>query len=141
MFDKLIGVEERFNEIEKHLSDPKIVNDRDAYRTYVREHAELNKIVTVFRQYKKTLQDLDESQDLLKDTDPEIKDLARDEIAALTREKEDFETELKLLLLPQDPNDDKNVIVEIRAGTGGEESALFVADLMRSLPAVGGSGA
>jgi peptide chain release factor 1 len=131
MFDKLIGVEDRFIEIEKHLSDPKIVNDRNAYQTYVREHAELNKIVPVYRQYKQTLQDLDESQDLLKDADPDIKDLARDEIAILNREKGNLETELKKLLLPKDPNDEKNVIVEIRAGTGGEEAALFSGDLYR----------
>ena len=131
MFDKLLGVEERFIEVEKHLSDPKIVNDRDAYQTYVREHAELNKVVTVYRQYKQILHDLDESQELLKDADPEIKDLARDEIATLNREKEDLESELKKLLLPKDPNDDKNVIVEIRAGTGGEEAALFAGDLYR----------
>jgi peptide chain release factor 1 len=131
MFDKLIGVEERFVEVEKHLSDPKIANDRKAYQTYVREHAELNKIVTVYRQYKQTLQDLDESQDLLKDADPDIKDLARDEIATLNREKENLETEIKKLLLPKDPNDQKNVIVEIRAGTGGEEAGLFAGDLYR----------
>ena len=131
MFDKLLGVEERFIEVEKQLSDPKIVNDRNAYQTFVREHAELNKIVTVYRQYKQTLQDLDESQDLLKDADPEIKDLAREEIATLNQEKEDLESELKKLLLPKDPNDDKNVIVEIRAGTGGEEAALFAGDLFR----------
>lgn len=131
MFDKLIGVEERFIDVEKHLSDPKIVQDRDAYQKYVREHAELNKIVTVYRQYKQTLQNLEESQVLLKDTDPEIKDLARDEIAALTREKDKIEDALKTLLLPRDPNDDNNVIVEIRAGTGGEEAALFAGDLFR----------
>ena len=131
MFDKLIGVEERFIDVEKHLSDPKIVQDRDAYQKYVREHAELNKIVTAYRQYKQTLQNLEESQELLKDTDPEIKDLARDEIAALSREKDRIEDELKTLLLPRDPNDQKNVIVEIRAGTGGEEAALFVGDLFR----------
>jgi peptide chain release factor 1 len=131
MFDKLIGVEERFIEVEKYLSDPKIVNDRKAYQTYVREHGELNKIVSVYRQYKQTLNDLDESQDLLKDSDPDIKDLARDEIATLSREKESLETELKQLLLPKDPNDEKNVIVEIRAGTGGEEAALFAGDLYR----------
>ena len=131
MFDKLIGVEERFIEIEKHLSDPKIVNDRNAYQTYVREHAELNKIVTVYRQYKQTLHDLDESQDLLKDADPDIKDLARDEIAILNREKENLETKLKKLLLPKDPNDEKNVIIEIRAGTGGEEAGLFAGDIYR----------
>jgi len=131
MFEKLIGVEERHGEVEKLLSDPKIVQDRVAYQKYVREHADLNKIVTVYRQYKQTLQNLADSQELLKDSDPEIKDLARDEIATLAREKEKFEDELKTLLLPTDPNDDKNVIVEIRAGTGGEEAALFAGDLFR----------
>jgi peptide chain release factor 1 len=131
MFDKLIGVEERFVDVEKHLSDPQIVQDREAYQKYVREHAELNKVVTVYRQYKETLQNLEESLELLKDSDPEIKDLARDEVATLTREKEKLEEELKKLLLPKDPNDDKNVIVEIRAGTGGEEAALFAGDLFR----------
>ena len=131
MFDKLIGVEERFVEVEKHLSDPKIINDRNAYQTYVREHAELGKIVTVYRQYKQTLHDIDESHDLLKDADPDIKDLARDEITTLNRAKENLEAELKKLLLPKDPNDEKNVIVEIRAGTGGEEAALFAGDLYR----------
>jgi peptide chain release factor 1 len=131
MFDKLIGVEERFTEIEKQLSDPQIVNDQNAYQKYVREHAELNKVVTAYRNYRQTLQDLEESQELLKDADPEIKDLARDEIATLTREKEIIEAELKTLLLPKDPNDEKNVIVEVRAGTGGEEAALFAGDLFR----------
>ncbi len=131
MFDKLIGVEERFIDVEKHLSDPKIIQDREAYQKYLREHAALNKIVTAYRQYKQTLQNLEESQELLKDTDPEIKALARDEIATLTREKEKIEDELKTLLLPKDPNDEKNVIVEIRAGTGGEEAALFAGDLFR----------
>jgi len=131
MFDKLIGVEERHREVEKLLSDPKIVQDRVAYQKYVREHADLNKIVTVYRRYTQTLRSLEDSQDLLRDSDPEIKDLARDEIATLAREKEKLEGELKTLLLPRDPNDDKNVIVEIRAGTGGEEAALFAGDLFR----------
>jgi peptide chain release factor 1 len=131
MFEKLIGVEERFVDVEKLLSDPKIVQDREAYQKYVREHGELNKIVTVYRQYKQTLQALEDSQELLKDADPEIKELARDEIAGLTRDKETLEIELKTLLLPKDPNDSKNVILEIRAGTGGEEAALFAGDLFR----------
>jgi peptide chain release factor 1 len=131
MFEKLIGVEERFIDVEKQLSDPKVVQDRDAYRKYVREHAELNKIVTAYRQYKQILQNIEESQELLRDADPEIKDMARDEIASLTRAKEDIEEALKTLLLPKDPNDEKNVIVEIRAGTGGEEAGLFAGDLFR----------
>ena len=131
MFDKLIGVEERFVDVEKQLADPAIVQDREAYQKYVREHGELNKIVTAYRRYKQVLSDLEESQELLKDTDSDIKDLARDEINKLSLEKEEIENELKALLLPKDPNDDKNVIVEIRAGTGGEEAALFAGDLFR----------
>ena len=131
MFDKLTGVEERFIDIEKHLADPEVVQDRDAYQKFVREHAELNKIVTAYRKYKQTLNDLEESQELLKDADPDIKSLARDEITTLSLEKEKIEGELKALLLPKDPNDEKNVIVEIRAGTGGEEAALFAGDLFK----------
>ena len=131
MFDKLSGVEERFIDIEKLLADPEIVQDQNSYQKYVREHAELNKIVTAFRRYKQTLNALEESQELLKDADPEIKEMARDEINTLSLEKEKIEDELKALLLPKDPNDEKNVIVEIRAGTGGEEAALFAGDLFR----------
>ncbi|MGD8891275.1 MAG: peptide chain release factor 1, partial [Desulfobacterales bacterium] len=131
MFNKLQGVEERFSQIEEKLGNPEIVKDRDVYQKYVREHAELNKIVSVYRTYTKILNDLDESKELLRDGDPEIKDLARDEIDALTRNKIELEVELKMLLLPKDPNDDKNVIIEIRAGTGGEEAALFASDLFR----------
>jgi peptide chain release factor 1 len=131
MFDKLKGVEDRFIEIETLMSDPEIVKDQSAYQKYIREHAELGKIVTVFRKFKQVLQDIEESQELLKDGDQEIKDLARDEIASLTEQKNTLEAELKTLLLPRDPNDDKNVILEIRAGTGGEEAGLFANDLFR----------
>ena len=131
MFEKLKGVEQRFEQVEKLLSDPQIVQDQPVYRKYVREHADLDKIVSAYRKYNQTLQDLQESRELLKDDDPEIKDLAGDEIAALSREKADLEAELKTLLSPKDPNDEKNVIVEIRAGTGGEEAALFAGDLFR----------
>lgn len=131
MFDKLIGVEERFIDIENHLADPEIVQNRDAYQKYVREHAELIKVVEAFRRYKQTVNDIEESQELLKDADPGIKALARDELNTLGLEKEKIESELKALLVPKDPNDDKNVILEIRAGTGGEEAALFAGDLFR----------
>jgi len=131
MFEKLKGVEKRFSEIEKLLSDPDIINNREAYQKYVREHAELSKVVTVFRTYNQVLQDLDESTELLADGDSDIKDLAREEIASLTKKKESLEEDLKKLLVPKDPNDERNVIIEIRAGTGGEEAALFAGDLFR----------
>jgi len=131
MFDRLTGVENRFLEVEKLLSNPGIVHDRDAYQQYSREHADLNKIISVFRKYKRTLEELNDSMELLKDKDPDIKEMARDEFGALTLRKENLENDLKNLLLPKDPNDDKNVIVEIRAGTGGEEAGLFASDLFR----------
>ena len=131
MFEKLNGVEERFQEIEQLLSDPEIVKDQVIYQKYAREHADLKKIVASFRSYNQTQADIDESRELLKDGDPEIKDLAEEEITALEKQKEALDKELRRLLLPRDPNDEKNVILEIRAGTGGEEAALFAADLFR----------
>ena len=131
MFDKLTGVESRFLEVEKLLSDPAIVQDLEAYQKYSREHSDLNKIVSVFRKYKQTLSELNGSMELLKDKDPDIKEMAREEVNALTLKKERFETDLKKLLLPKNSNDSKNVILEIRAGTGGEEAGLFVSDLFR----------
>ena len=131
MFNKLSGVEERFLEIEKIMSDPGIFQDREAYQKYSREHSELNKIVTVFREYKIILREIDDSAELLKDADPEIKNMAREELDGLNGKKEDLESELKKRLLPSDPNDNKNVLLEIRAGTGGDEAALFASDLYR----------
>jgi len=131
MFDKLKGVEERFMELETLLSDPEIINNRETYQKYVREHAGLAKIISVFRTYKQKIDEIEESTSLLRDGDPEIKQLARDEIESLSLKKESLENELKQLLVPKDANDEKNVILEIRAGTGGEEAALFVNDLFR----------
>ncbi len=131
MLDKLDGVEIRFFEIEKLLSDPKTVSDLNLYQKLSREHAELSKVVIPFRVYRQVMHDLDESFELLKDPDPEIKELAKGEVAALTLEKNRLEEEMKHLLLPNDPNDQKNIILEIRAGTGGEEASLFAGDLFR----------
>ena len=131
MFEKLKGVEKRFSEIEELLSDPDIIKDREAYQKYVREHAELSKVVTAFRTYSQVLEDLDESAELLADGDSDIKDLAKEEMAFLTKKKESLEEDLKKLLVPKDPNDERNVIIEIRAGTGGEEAGLFAGDLFR----------
>ena len=131
MLDRLKGVEGRFLILEKRLSDPDIYQDREAFERYSREHSELSKIVTVFRELEQVKTDLAGSRDLLQDADPEIKRLATDEIQALTDTMDGLEEELKHLLLPKDPNDRKNVILEIRAGTGGEEAGLFAGDLFR----------
>ncbi|KPJ75927.1 MAG: peptide chain release factor 1 [Deltaproteobacteria bacterium SG8_13] len=131
MFDKLAGVEDRYEAIEKKLSDPEIVKDQAAYQRYAREHAELSDIVSTYRLLLKTRDAIFESRELLEDGDPEIKALAAEELDKLTAERENLEQQLRTLLLPKDPNDSKNVILEIRAGTGGEEAALFAADLFR----------
>lgn len=131
MFEKLIGVEDRFKELEGLLSDPKVVQDRAAYQKYAREHAELNAIVDVFRAYRQVGRELDDSLELLKDSDPGIKHLAREEIERLGARKQALEEELKQLLIPRDPLDAKNVLIEIRAGTGGDEAGLFAGDLFR----------
>jgi len=113
------------------LSDPETVRDRDAFEKYSREHAELGKIVDTFRAYKQVLKELEESMELMRDSDLEIKSLAKDEMESLNEKKEALEQDLKKLLLPKDSNDDKNVLIEIRAGTGGEEAGLFAGDLFR----------
>jgi len=131
MFDKLKGVEERCNEVETALSAPDVVKDREAFEKLSREHAELSKVVTVFREYQGITEELADSQELMQDSDPEMKSLARADVARLTEARDAMEVELRKLLVPKDPNDDKNIILEIRAGTGGDEAALFAADLFR----------
>ena len=112
MLEKLKGVENRFLKIEKLLSDPKILDDLEAYQKYSREHADLNKIVTPFREYERTLTNLDDAMDLLKEGDPDIKDLAKEEINSLTLYKDKLEKDLTRLLIPKNPLDEKNVIVK-----------------------------
>jgi peptide chain release factor 1 len=131
MFDNLNGVEERFLEIEKLMGDPDIIKDQASYQKHVREHAELNKIVTAYREYKTVQDGIKDSKELLQESDAEIRELAREELERLTEKAEALENDLRMLLVPKDPNDVKNVVLEIRAGTGGEEAALFAADLFR----------
>ncbi|MBE9581070.1 MAG: peptide chain release factor 1 [Proteobacteria bacterium] len=131
MLDKLAGVEERFDKLEGLLSDPEVIKDQQAYKHYSMEHAELSKIVSVFRKYKQVAEDIEESKDLLKESDEEIKELAREDIQSSTERLKELEGDLGWLLIPKDPNDEKNVVLEIRAGTGGEEAGLFAADLFK----------
>ena len=131
MFENLEEIEQRFRDLEQNLSAPEVVRDRALYTRYMREHGDLAPIVEAFRQYRQATEELAESRALLSDRDPEIKELARREIDAVTDRIDCLETELKQLLVPKDPNDDKNVFLEIRAGTGGEEAALFAGDLFR----------
>lgn len=132
MFDKLDKLEERYEELSELISKPEIIANNEKWQQYVKAHAELNEIVTTYREYKKTLKEIEDNREMLKERlDPEFKDLVESELAELRQKKEKLEQELKVLLLPKDPNDEKNVIMEIRAGTGGEEAALFAGDLYR----------
>lgn len=131
MFDKLKHVEKRFLEIEETISDPKVVQNRELYQKYLREHNELSPIVEVFREYRRVRRDIEESEELMREGELDIRQMAREEIDRLSAEKERLEIELKKLLLPKDPNDNKNILLEIRAGTGGEEAGLFAGDLFR----------
>lgn len=129
MFEKLIGVENRFSEIEQMLGDPKVLKDRNAFQKLSREHAELGKIVVVFREYKQVSKDLEGTQDLLKEGDQELRAMAQEEVHDLQKQIKTLEKRLNLLLIPKDPLDGKNILLEIRAGTGGEEAGLFAGDL------------
>ncbi len=128
---KLSEVEKKFAELSEKLSDPELVTDREKYAQIAREHAELEKIVEAYREYKRVLKEISENKELLEDGDEEIRELAREELKRLQERAEALEKEIPLLLLPKDPNDEKNIILEIRAGAGGEEAALFAADLLR----------
>lgn len=131
MFNKLEEVVDRFREVEGLLSDPGVVSDQEKFRRLTKEHAELAEVVEVYGKYCKTCEDLEGSRELLRETDEELKAMAKAEIPELEARKEDLAQQLRLLLLPKDPNDGKNIILEVRAGTGGDEAGLFAGDLFR----------
>lgn len=132
MLDKLQSIEDRFLELESLISDPAVINRMDEWRKYAKEHARLRETVEAFRSYKKAAKGLEEAKEMLAEgTDGEMARYLKEEIASLTAEKEALTERLTVLLLPRDPNDDKNVIMEIRSGAGGEEAALFAGVLYR----------
>ncbi len=131
MLHKLEEVADRFREVEGLLSDPRTLADQAKFRALSKEHSDLSGIVEVYEQLRKVREDAAGSRDLLKDPDQEVREMARAELLELEAEEADLEQQLKFLLLPKDPNDGKNVILEIRAGTGGNEAALFAGDLFR----------
>lgn len=132
MFDQLDIVEERYEQLNELLSDPDVVNDADKLRKYSKEQADLQKTVDVYRSYKTKKEELQDIEDMLNETsDKEEVEMLKEESSALKTELPDMEEELKILLIPKDPNDDKDVIVEIRAAAGGDEVAIFAGDLMR----------
>lgn len=132
MFDQLDIVEERYEQLNELLSNPDVVNDADKLRKYSKEQADLQKTVDVYRSYKTKKEELQDIEDMLNETsDKEEVEMLKEESSALKTELPDMEEELKILLIPKDPNDDKDVIVEIRAAAGGDEAAIFAGDLMR----------
>lgn len=132
MFDRLSAIEEKYEELGRLLADSEVHNDPQAMKKYAKQYAELEDIVHCFRDYRKAQQELDDAKEILnQNTDIEMVDLAKEEVQRLEELIAQLEDQLKVLLLPKDPNDEKDVIVEIRAGTGGEEAALFAGDLFR----------
>lgn len=131
MYEKLEGVLDRFEQLEQLMSDPDVIGNMDIYQKYMKEHGDMAPLVAKYREYKLLLEEIDEHVELSKDNDPEMRSLALEELPGLEEKKDEIEQELKFLLIPKDPNDSKDVILEIRAGTGGDEAGLFAADLFR----------
>lgn len=131
MFERLKGIKERFHKLEQELSDPEVIKDQKRFRRLAKEHSDLGEIVHIYDRYLDIEKQREENKQMLSDPDPEIRELAKTELEVLDKESKELQQKLKLLLLPKDPNDEKNILLEIRAGTGGDEAALFAADLFR----------
>jgi peptide chain release factor 1 len=131
MIEKLAEVEKRYEQLENLLTDPQLLGKQKEYSKVAKERAELEEIVSCYREWKKIEQQIEDNRELLNEKDEAIRELAKEELAVLRGMKDDLENRLKILILPKDPNDVKNVLLEIRAGTGGEEAGLFAADLFR----------
>ncbi len=132
MFDKLEDLLIRFEEIMGELNEPDVTSNQARFRALMKEQSDLTPIVEAYREYKKCTQDIDDSLVMLEEeSDPEMKEMLKEELSAAKSRVQELEQELKILLLPKDPNDEKNVIVEIRAGAGGDEAALFAAEIYR----------
>ena len=129
MFEKLEAIEKRYEELTKEISDPELISNQAQWRKAMKEHADLEELVQKFREYKKVKKEMEEAEELLKD--PEMKELAEQEYYEKKEQLPKLEEEMKFLLIPKDPDDDKNIICEIRAGAGGEEAALFAGTLFR----------
>jgi peptide chain release factor 1 len=132
MLDLLNKIEEKYQEMTTLLSDPAVISDRNRYKKVAKEHNELSEIVSLSSEYKKLLHSIEEDEKIRQDSkDEELVEMAKAELEELYPKKQEYEEKLKLMLLPKDPKDNRNTIVEIRAGTGGEEAALFASDLYR----------
>jgi peptide chain release factor 1 len=131
MPQKLEEVEDRFLKLEESLSDSEVIRNQSAYQKLAKEHSELAPLIAKYRRYKSLSNELSQNRELLEDPDPQIRDMAKSEMESIKEQLTKIEEETRVLLLPKDPLDEKNTLLEIRAGTGGEEAALFAADLFR----------
>ena len=131
LLERLRQVEEKYEALERQLADPEVAGNWQEYNRLAKERADLEPVVEKFRTYARLKEEEEENRRLLNDPDADLRALAQEELAATGKRLEALEEELRILLLPRDPNDDKNIFLEIRAGTGGEEAALFAADLFR----------
>ena len=131
LLDKLEKLSQRYKHLEEELSKPEVIKDVKRYKELSKEHKELAEVYETFREYKKVLKEISDTKELLRSPEPEIRELAQEELENLQEKAKNLEEKLKVFLVPKDPNDSKNVILEIRAGAGGEEAALFAADLLR----------
>ena len=129
MFDKLEGVEKRYEELNKQISDPEVIARQNEWKQLMKEHSEISEVVAKYREYKKVQKDYEDAKQMMEDK--ELKELAELEMLEAKEKLPIIEEELKMLLIPKDPNDDKNIICEIRAGAGGDEAALFAGTLFR----------
>jgi peptide chain release factor 1 len=128
---KLEQLEKRFEELTQQMADPAVISDGDRYRKVTKEQSELSELVGKYREWKQVNDSLSQARGMLQESDPELKAMAEEEVARLTPELATLEDEIKILLLPKDPNDDRNVVLEIRAGTAGDEATLFAAEIFR----------
>jgi len=132
MLERLSSVEEKYEELNKLLADPEVVTDHTKVQQYAKEQSVMREVVELAREYREVIKEISDLRDMLRsESDPDILSLAKDEHATLEGKKEEAEERLRMALVPKDPNDDKNVIIEIRAGTGGEEAGLFASNLYR----------
>ncbi|PRR83162.1 peptide chain release factor 1 [Clostridium vincentii] len=132
LLDKLAFIENKYDELSVKISDPTIIANQNEWRKLCKEQSDLEIIVNVYKEYRDVVEDLKANKEMLfEETDREMKEMMQEEVAALTTRNEELKDEIQILLLPKDPNDDKNVFVEIRAGAGGEEAALFASNLFR----------
>jgi peptide chain release factor 1 len=129
MFDRLAQMEARYDSLSRDMSDPTLVNDQKKFQAIAKEHRDMEQVVEKYRQYRKVADGVAEAKAML--AEPDLKEMAEEELATLEPQLEPIEEELKIMLLPKDPNDEKNIVIELRAGTGGDEAALFVAEMFR----------